>query len=401
MKIAFIVPLFPKLSETFILSQITGLLDRGHDVDIFAKRPGEELVIHPDVEKYKLLDRTHYMEIPSNKFLRSLKGLGLIVTNFPKSPKTILKSLNIFKYGKTALSLNLLYTTVPFLNYDIIHCHFGTIGNWAVTLKKLGIKAKLVVTFHGYDTRLGIEKGGDIYHNLFKEGDCFIAISAYNYKSLINFGLDQRKIIYHPVGIDINQFSFRYQSESSRDNMCIKVITVARLVKEKGLQYGIRAVYKLLQQNPRLNLKYNIIGEGPLREDLTGLIRELKLSKVVHLLGPQGQKHVIKMLQESHIFLLPSIAEALPVVLMESQAVGLPVIATAVGSVDQIVLNKKSGFIVPPRDVDALADKLKYLIEHPERWSEMGRIGRKYVEENFDINKLNNQLVKIYQQLLN
>ena len=121
---------------------------------------------------------------------------------------------------------------------------------------------------------------------------------------------------------------------------------------------------------------------------------------MVHFLGPQEQMQVVQTLGQSHIFLLPSIAEALPVVLMEAQAVGLPVIATIVGSTDQVIVDGKSGFLVPSRDESALAERLQYLIEQPGIWPEMGRAGRKFVEEQYDIKKLNNRLVEIFQALL-
>jgi len=107
-----------------------------------------------------------------------------------------------------------------------------------------------------------------------------------------------------------------------------------------------------------------------------------------------------KLLAESHIFLLPSVVEALPVCLMEAQAAGLPAVASAVGSVDQVVCDGKSGFLVKPGDVQGMADRLFYLIENPAIWPKMGQLGRAHVEANYDINKLNDRLVEIYQGLL-
>ena len=92
MKIAFIIGEFPALSETFILNQVTGLIDRGHEVDIFANSKRKEPKVHPDVEKYDLLSRTYYRNIPTNKVWRTIKAFGLIVANFHKNPITILKS---------------------------------------------------------------------------------------------------------------------------------------------------------------------------------------------------------------------------------------------------------------------------------------------------------------------
>lgn len=401
MKIAFVVPQFPKLSETFILNQVTGLIDRGHRVDIFARRPSNELTVHEDVEKYKLLDRTHYLEIPPKTIERVMTGVRLIPRNLKKHPQIVLRSLNILRYRRRALSLYFLHLVAPFLkNYDVIHCHFGPIGNLGASLKDLGIQAKLVTTFHGFDIRLGLQKGGHIYHNLFHQGDCFIAISDYNYNNLTNFGLEERKIVRLPVGIDMSMFPYKSPSESHEAGTPIRILTVARLVEEKGLQYGIQAIHRLLKQQPQLNLKYCIIGDGPLKEDLTNLTNKLMLNEVVHFLGLREQSGVIEMLQQSDIFLLPSVAEVLPVCLMEAQAVGLPAIATEVGDTGHIVLDGKSGFVVKSRNVGALAEKLKYLCEHPQRWSDMGMAGRKYVAQRYDINKLNDSLVQLYQLLL-
>ncbi len=404
MKIAFIVSKFPTLSEIFILNQITGLLDLGHDIEIFALRNSKEEKMHPDVKKYGLMERVYYLNemIPQNKILRVFKAIYLISRNFYKSPLKILRSLNVFKYRKKALSLWLLYLIIPFLNkdFDIIHCHFGHIGNIGVYLKRLGFEGKFVTMFHGYGIRLGIEKGGGIYQQLFEFGDCFLAISDYNYENLVRFGLNPRKIIFHPVGIDINKFPFRWQSIPVERSSTVIIITIARLVEAKGIQYGIQAISKLLKEYPTLHLEYRIIGGGRFKERLRKIVEELGLGGVVRFLGPLGQEEVIREIQKAHVFLLPSVAEALPLVLMEAQAVGLPIVATNVGSTSQVIIDGESGFLVPERDVDSLAEKIKYLIERPEIWPGLGRAGRKYVEENYDIEKLNNRLVEIYERLI-
>ena len=156
MKIAFIVGSFPVLSETFILNQITGLLVRGHEVHIYGSKPYETSKVHPDVEKYQLLERTYYIpQIPNNYFLRFLKGLGFIFSNFYKAPLVLLQSFNIFKYGKRAASMRLLYSVIPLLEsqpYDIIHCQFGMYGIDGMILRDVGaIKGKLITSFRGYD----------------------------------------------------------------------------------------------------------------------------------------------------------------------------------------------------------------------------------------------------------
>lgn len=407
MKIAFIVDVFPNLSsDTFILNQITGLLDRGCEVDIYAKFSLSPSRLQPDVIKYNLLDRTFYFANgkPGSMLQRAVKAPALIIQNFHKNPAAVLKSLNVFSFGKEALSLSLLYLISSFLDkgpYDIIHCHFGPNGSRGVLLKALGVfKGKVITTFHGYDIRLGLEEGPDIYRRLFREGDLFLSICDYNYKKLVSFGLDKNKIIRHPVGIDLNKFPFKWRSDKFPGMKPVKVLTVARLVRVKALENGIKAIHRVIQERPTLDLEYNIVGDGFLTEELNQLIHDLGLDGIVHLLGPKNGDEVMEIMKDSHIFILPSKVEALPVSLMEAQAVGLPVIATAVGSVEDVIVNGKSGYCVPAMDIDALADKLSFLILHPEKWPVMGKIGRKHVEDNFDVNKLNDRLVDLFTKMV-
>ncbi|MCK4603223.1 MAG: hypothetical protein KAU41_00820, partial [Deltaproteobacteria bacterium] len=110
MNIAFFVDRFPYLSETFILNQVTGLLDRGHHVDIYVRRIENQPLAHSEVEHYNLLNRTFQHghcspAMPKNKFLRLTKALGLIATNLNGRPHPLLNSLNVLKYGKKAASL--------------------------------------------------------------------------------------------------------------------------------------------------------------------------------------------------------------------------------------------------------------------------------------------------------
>jgi len=109
MKIAFIVNSFPALSATFILNQITGLLDLGCDVRIIARTDPREPAIHPDVVRYDLLSRTRYIPtVPKNKALCLVKALGLIAANFHKAPLVLLRFIRMFILRRKGLSLGRL-----------------------------------------------------------------------------------------------------------------------------------------------------------------------------------------------------------------------------------------------------------------------------------------------------
>lgn len=405
MRVAFIVGQFPALSETFILNQITGLLDLGVEVDIFAFDRQNEPKVHPDVYKYNLLSRTYYYTAPFNKLWRVIKATGLFIINFPKDPTVVLRSLDVSKYGRDALSLRIFYMVLPFLNrrdYDIIHCHFGPNGNLGVVLKDTGVvNGKIITAFHGFDMSKYIsENGANVYKTLFSDGDLFMPISNYWEQKLAKIDCDNRKIIVHRMGISLIKFEF---SERKSGNT-IRILSVGRLVEKKGHEYAIRAVARVLKKHK--NIEYLIAGDGPLRNNLEVLVSELGIDGYVRFLGPLEQDEVLELYQQAHIFTLPSVTanggdqEGTPVVLMEAQATGLPIVSTIHSGIPEVVLDGNSGFLVPERDVDALATKIEYLIEHPEIWPEMGRKGRECVEKNYDIKKLNQQLAEVYQNLI-
>ncbi len=405
MKIAFIVYQFPALSETFILNQITGILDRGHEVDIFTGTSPDYPKVHSDVDRYNLLSRTYCEERPDNKFWRLLKATGLLLTNFHKAPGLILKSLNFFKLGRKGLALWYFYRILPFLDkepYDIIHCHFGPLGEFGIALNAAtGGQAKIVVSLHGFDLSLYFrEQGEDIYKSLFDQADLFLPISEHWRQKLIALGYDSQKIMVHKMGVDTKKFPFSIRSKGG----ATEILTVGRLIEKKGIRYGIQAVAKLLEEHPAIN--YRIAGDGPLREELNNMIEQLGVGDRIKLSGWQAQGEIAELMGCAHILLAPSVTssdgdqEGIPVVLMEALARGLPVLTTYHSGIPELVQDGVSGFLVSERDPDALVTKLKFFLEHPEIWREMGKAGRRHVEEHHDITRLTGKLIEIYEALI-
>jgi colanic acid/amylovoran biosynthesis glycosyltransferase len=410
MKIAFLVGQFPLLSETFILNQIAGLLARGHEVQIYALDgvPANLAKVHPIVEEYRLRDRTSYSPtIPKNYIQRFLKGLKLLLTNIQQGSLACLPLLNFFKYGRQAYSLRLFYRAIPLAKqetYEIIHCQFGTFGLIGRLFRHCGlIRGKLITSFRGHDISWAIEEYGDrVYDPLFAEGDFFLTNCEFFRNRIVKLGCNEDKILILGSGIDCQKFAFspRFFPVDGR----IRFATIGRLVEKKGIEYCIRAIAKLIPDYP--NIEFNIIGNGPLKTHFQTIIQELALDSTVNLLGAKQQQEIIEILDNSHIFMAPSVTAAngdrdAPLnTLKEAMAMGLPVISTYHGGIPELVEDGISGFLVPERDTDAIAAKINYLIAHPELWSEMGRAGRARVEEKYDTNKLNDELVEIYQQLM-
>ena len=307
--------------------------------------------------------------------------------------------MNVFKYGIDALNLNLTFIIHYLIKnkIDVIHVHYGTVGNNVSIYKEILPKIKLVTTFHGYDIRLGLEKGGQIYTRLFNRADKLIAISNYNYKSLIEIGAPEKKIVKIPNGLYLNHYASIPRAIMPSDKI-IRILSVGRLVKEKGYEYGLRAIKEILRKHNKLIIKYTIIGEGEHRKTIENLVKKLNLEKEVVLLGRKNSLGVCEEMKINDIFMLSSIQEALPTVLIEAQAAAMPIIATNVGSVEDMMENNKSGIIVKSENEDDLIDGLSYLIGNREKWYEMGCYGRQYVKNKFGIDAILNKLVNVYDE---
>jgi colanic acid/amylovoran biosynthesis glycosyltransferase len=398
MKIAFLVGNFPSLTETFILNQITGLLDRGQHVDIFATSGKYKDIVQSEVLKYNLLLKTHY-RYNLKRIFRS--GFDISVRNFRKP----LRTLNFLKYGSNASCFRLFFDSLHLLKngpYDIVHSHFATKNILGPQLKNAGIiNGKLISTFYGYDITGFIKKNGkDIYDILFKEADLITVIVKQWKKKLVDLGCDPEKIITQRIGIKAENFHMRNTGNDSVS----RILSIARFVEKKGIEYGLRAFAKVNRKNP--GVTYEIVGEGPLKKKLKLLVDRLGIKEKVNFLGRRNRNEIIEIIKKSDIFLAPSVTagngdqEGTPVVLMEAMASGLPIVSTLHGGISELIKDGVSGFLVDERNSAALANKIELLIQNPKLRKDFGEKGRKDVLEKFNSNKLNDNLLNIYQGLL-
>ena len=160
------------------------------------------------------------------------------------------------------------------------------------------------------------------------------------------------------------------------------LLFVGRLAAVKGVPVLFQAFADVLQAHPDATL--TLIGDGPERVGLEAEAAHLGLADKVRFSGYQSQDAVAGALARADIFVLPSFAEGVPVVLMEAMATGLPVVATAVGGVSELVDHRESGLLVPPGDKQALAQALTGLLDDPALRADMGRAGRAKVTAEFD-----------------
>ncbi|MGM0577628.1 MAG: glycosyltransferase [Myxococcota bacterium] len=404
MRILVMVGMFPKLSETFILNQITGLIDRGHDVSIHARARLSADEAHPDVFRYGLLDRVITEDSPSGRISRPadlVRRWGR--TGFAR-PREMVRLANPLASGRPALPWTDLEAALPLLRaepFDVVHCHFGPLGRTAARLKQAGVlTGRLVVSFHGFDVNSYVKRNGpDVYRRMFPWVDLCTANSGFTADKVRRLGGKRIEVL--PVGLHMDRFEFREKTAFPGEP--VRLISVARLVEQKGLHHAIEAVARLAPSHPEL--RYDIVGDGPYRPRLEARIAELGVGDRVSLLGWKGRDEVVDLYRRSHLFVFPCATaadgdtEGQGLVLQEAQASGLPVLTTRHGAIPDGVTGE-SAFLVPEGDVDALAERLGHLLDHPEVWPEMGRAGRRYVERRYDIERLNDRLVALYEGLL-
>jgi colanic acid/amylovoran biosynthesis glycosyltransferase len=401
MRVAVVVFQFPVLSEVFILQQVTGLLDLGVDVEIFADRPPRGGVVHELYRAYDLASRTYYRrDIPRSSLGRWIRlgrsAMKADVTRLPAVAETLWRStvLRATPSLVPALKLIDLFRRPPF---DVVHAHFGDSGRLCAALPESTVR--LITTFHGFDANVTPRlEGPDIYRELFSRGDAFTVNSRFLERRLVSLGCPLDRLTLLPMGVDIDKVTFTPRRLAA--GAPVELLTVGRLVPAKGIAYAIRAVAELVARG--VAVRYRVVGGGEDLPALNALIRELSVADHVALVGPKPHEEVRALYATAHVFVLPSTRtergdeEAQGLVVQEAQAAGLPVIVTDIGGVAEGIVPDASGIVCRAADASALAGAIERLIARADEWPAMGLAGRTLVETKFSLPRLNRELLDLY-----
>lgn len=179
-------------------------------------------------------------------------------------------------------------------------------------------------------------------------------------------------------GLDLLQYSFRPPRQQ-----VTRLFTSARLSPEKGIEFLINAL--ALLSNRGLTLELRLAGDGPQRETLEKLSAELGVSNNVTFLGNLAERQIVDELTEADIFVLPSLAEGVPVSLMEAMAIGVPVIATNIAGTSELVEEGKNGILVRPTDAEALANAIANIVGDHNLRLRVTKAARFKVEQEFNV----------------
>ncbi len=408
MRVAFLTALFPVLSEIPFLNQVVGLIERGHQVDVYADAPQQGGPFHPDVDRLGLQALTRYpLRWPPDRVARWRAAAGVVLARRGADRRTLLRTLDPTRFWHRAWTLDQLRRTarfVPVRPYDICYCAFGMDAPHALRLRRLGVLGgELVVAFRGADTTKYVARRGPrVYARTFQHARLLLPVCDFLGRKLVALGAPSDRVLVHRTGIDLRKWPWRERAR--RGDGPLRLVTVGRLVEKKGIEYALRAVRILKDRG--VSVEYRVLGDGPRRDRLDALAQELGIGDRVILQGRHGQEKVRDVLDASDVLVAASVTaadgdeEGIPNVLKEAMASGMPVVATRHAGIPEVVEDGVSGLLVPERDAAALADALERLAREPGRWAAMGRAGRAKIELEYDIHRLNDRLAGLLQNLI-
>ncbi len=406
MHIAVIAGRFPAVSETFVLNQITGFLDAGYEVTIIAHTPTPGEAIHPEVETRNLQSKTRYWSGPPWHSGRGKVGfLDLFdaegARRFADAMVKLPRAAATNREDKLSRLIERAARLSTLPRFDAILCHFGHQARIAQCLRDMDIlRGPLATVFHGYDMSVfPREQGSDCYDRLLQAGDLQLPISDHWAKKLIHWGADPDAVEVHHMGVDPDRFTMKPRQP---DGQGVRLLSIGRLVEKKGLKYALEAFARVAPWHT--DLRYTIVGDGELRQELEAQARQLGVDDQVDFRGWCDRDEVRQALHDHHLLLAPSVTaangdmEGIPVVLMEAMATGMPVISSIHSGIPELVDHGTSGLLAGEGDVGELTRYLTELVQSPSRWPAMGEAARDIIAQSFHIQRLNDALVSLFEE---
>ena len=368
MKIAILITGFPPKSiggaEIATLNIATELAQRGHEVHVITIGD-KELKGDNEGDFY-----THYIQ------------LGV-------APEASL-------WGAISYAVK-AFAQIRRINPDIVHAQRFYREGLAAFLAKVLLKKRYCIWCQGADIYLSWRFKGIASKLFLKRVNAVISLTQ-NMKDKIH-EISNRNAFVIPNGIDLSRFGGL--SHQDTDTLAVNgertILFVGRLHPLKGVNYLIEAMSAIIRKNPKVKLL--LVGDGEERQNLGNLVIDQGLSKCVTFIGQIPNEKVSQYMAASDVFVLPSLSEGFGVVNLEAMACGLPIVATNVGGIPEIVKDGENGFLVEPENSVEIAEKVLMLLENDDL--------RRQISQN-NLHKIRNysweaavdKLEKVYQGVL-
>jgi len=360
---------------------------------------------------------TYYLALEMSR-----KGKDIMVFTTSYNSKDSIEEYNnlkIYRYGTnfrfltSNISLGYFYKPLTY-NADIVHVSFdippSPFAGLIYTRKK---NLPLVITYHGdWEDSYGniLRRLGVGFHNrllvdkLLSAAKVIISPSSIYINSSKFLKKYEDKIIVIPNGINLEEFKIPYSKKECREKLGLPthkniILFFGYLVPYKSPDILLKTFPKILKKVPDTLLVF--AGNGVMEEELKRLSIELKVEKCVIFAGYVGKEHRPLYYKAADIFCLPSTmrTECHPIAILEAMACGIPIVASKIGGIPDIVKDGENGLLVPPKDENALADAIIYLLENKDIRERMGRNGRDKVER-YSWEKIAEETEKIYEELI-
>ncbi len=307
LRIAFVVGVFPLVSETFIIDQIADLDERGIHVDIYSFDRGDEAFVSQRYFDHDMGSRVRYLDYPIPKVARLAAAVPKAVRLVRRDRPAFMRAVNVRRYGREALALKLLHWAEPIAgrDYDVVHCHFGTVAREFVWVREVaGISGELLTTFYGVDvSKVFVDKPPDFYDRLQEACSLYFVMSEDMKRRVVAHGFPGDQVRVHPVSVEVGEYPFRPREVAQGEEL--RLVSVGRFVEKKGFDDLLRAL-AIVKDRSNRPVTCSIVGGGPLEPDLHALDSSLGLDGMVRFEGYLPVEKLIDHLADKHVLVQPS-----------------------------------------------------------------------------------------------
>ncbi|MGB0383529.1 MAG: glycosyltransferase family 4 protein [Ardenticatenaceae bacterium] len=402
-KIAYIMSRFPKLSETFILREMSELERQGEQVALYPLIVQREAIVHTEAKAWiGRMQKLPFMS-PAIFATNSRALIQQPCTYCSSLAKTFWENRTFPKFLTRAMLLFPKAIRLARLMQQDgiahIHAHYATHPAFVAWLINQMTGITFSLTAHAHDIFVRQE----MLATKLRAASFIVAISEYNRDFLartIGEWVRKKTIVVH-CGIRPNRFSA--DSMPSQRRTRFEIISIGSLQPYKGFPYLIQACDLLRQKG--VPFRCRIIGGGEERPGLERMIASSQLNEQVELLGAQPQDEVVRLLRTADCYVQPSIItsegkmEGIPVALMEALACGLPVVATNISGIPELVRPDETGVLVPPAEASALADGLATIYDNPEQARRLAQNGQRLVQQEYNLRTNTEHLLRLFRQV--
>jgi glycosyltransferase involved in cell wall biosynthesis len=407
MTIGYVLKMYPRFSETFILNEILELERQGTDVRIFSLRKPDDGRFHAGLARVRA-PVTYLPEYPFADRAQIFSAHRALARSIPRRYRQVL----LYAFTRGNLHAIKRFWQAGVLAHELqnrpvshLHAHFATSATRVAMLVNMLIGTPYSFTAHAKDIFLNTVSH-DTLRDKIRMAEFVVTVSDFNREYLTEIGhapgesnvkrfvppaglqIPNGRIRRLYNGIDVDQFDTG-SDVPIRESGIPLILGVGRLVEKKGFDVLVHAC--ALLRDRKIAFRCDIVGKGPQEHALRQLIAELKLEDRVHLIGPRSQDALVTAYREAAIFALPCVVGAdgnrdgLPTVLLEAMAMQLPVVSTDVTGVPEIVDDSKTGFVVPQNSAAAIAVALEHLLNDRTLRERMGAAGRERVLRDFNL----------------